>query len=827
MRNFKSSVLFSPRSWGLTFLMLLLTLSAMGQQASIVPTLVNFKGVLTDVNGKPLTGIVGVTICFYKDEQGGSPLWMETQNVAADKSGHYTVVLGSTTTQGLPTDLFASGEARWLGVQAQGQAEQPRVLLLSVPYALKAGDAQTVGGLPPSAFVLAAPGNGAVAAYTAEAATGQSVAPATAVDVTTSGGTLNYVPLWDSTSDIISSILFQYGSGTTARIGINTTTPATTLDVKGTASIRGTLSLLATGTATATVGKDSQPLNLVASAYNSTSSTALNQTFEWQAEPAGNDTTAPSGTLNLLFGEGATKPSETGLHIASDGQITFAAGQTFPGTGDGTITGITTASGSGLAGGGSSGTLTLSVPAAGISNAMLAHPSLTLTPGGGMTGGGLVALGGATTLGLKTCAASQVLEFISGAWACTNPATGTVTSVASGAGLTGGPITASGTLSIATAGVTNAMLAKPSLTVTAGTDLTGGGLVTLGGSTTLNLDTTQVPQLGAVNQFTQTQFVSVNNPFGAALQVSSGNEAIMGTGGAFGVEGQTGSSASNAYGVYGSANASSGNPIGVYGAVSAFEGTAVFGQNGTESTTATNLISGNYGAGVWGDGSTGFGFGVIGTVDDGLAGFFENNSIAGGYDTLSAYALSSTSLPFLASGPGFSSYCDVDSGGNLNCTGAKNAVVPIDGGKRIVAMSAIESPQNWFEDFGSAQLAGGVAIVTLDPDFIQTVNTEMDYKVFPVPNGDCKGLLVTHKTLTSFEVRELGGGTSSVSFDYRITAVRKNYERVRFADHTHDLDGHNRMLSRAHAAGAANQQSHMPTKNLSLARPPIQTKAVK
>jgi hypothetical protein len=103
----------------------------------------------------------------------------------------------------------------------------------------------------------------------------------------------------------------------------------------------------------------------------------------------------------------------------------------------------------------------------------------------------------------------------------------------------------------------------------------------------------------------------------------------------------------------------------------------------------------------------------------------------------------------------------------------------------------------------------------------------MDYKVFPVPNGDCKGLFVTHKTPTSFEVRELGGGTSSVSFDYRITAVRKNYENVRFADHTHDLDGHKRMLARAHAAGATKQQSHIPTKKLVPPRPPIQTTAVK
>jgi hypothetical protein len=35
---------------------------------------------------------------------------METQNITPDKNGHYTVVLGSTMAQGLPTDLFASGE---------------------------------------------------------------------------------------------------------------------------------------------------------------------------------------------------------------------------------------------------------------------------------------------------------------------------------------------------------------------------------------------------------------------------------------------------------------------------------------------------------------------------------------------------------------------------------------------------------------------------------------------------------------------------------------------------------------------------------------------
>jgi hypothetical protein len=67
---------------------------------------------------------------------------------------------------------------------------------------------------------------------------------------------------------------------------------------------------------------------------------------------------------------------------------------------------------------------------------------------------------------------------------------GTVTQINSSGGLCGGPITGAGTLSVCTGGVTNTMLANPSLTVTAGTGLSGGGLVALGDSVTLNLAST-------------------------------------------------------------------------------------------------------------------------------------------------------------------------------------------------------------------------------------------------------------------------------------------------------------------------------------------------
>jgi hypothetical protein len=56
---------------------------------------------------------------------------------------------------------------------------------------------------------------------------------------------------------------------------------------------------------------------------------------------------------------------------------------------------------------------------------------------------------------------------------------------------------------------------------------------------------------------------------------------------------------------------------------------------------------------------------------------------------------------------------------------------------------------------------------------------EEPYHVYLTPLGDCNGLYVANKTATSFEVRELRGGTSDPAFDYRIVAIRKGYEGVR------------------------------------------------
>ncbi|HLY63795.1 MAG TPA: tail fiber domain-containing protein [Terriglobia bacterium] len=214
---------------------------------TIVPRLIKFSGALHDAAGKPVIGAVDVTFSLYSTEAGGDALWFETQSVQADELGRYTALLGAMHTDGLPVDLFTSGEVRWLGIQVGVEAEQqPRVLLVSVPYALKAGDAETLGGKPASAYVLADGQNGTVAGAATISTSGATpagtkgatdksgktnVSPLVAVCSTitsNAGGTANFLPMFTAQCNIENSVITQSGSN----VGIGTASPGAQLDVQ-------------------------------------------------------------------------------------------------------------------------------------------------------------------------------------------------------------------------------------------------------------------------------------------------------------------------------------------------------------------------------------------------------------------------------------------------------------------------------------------------------------------------------------------------------------------------------------------------------------------
>ena len=317
-----------------------------------VPAIVPYSGTVDLSSNKLSASETAVTFLIFKDETGGEPLFTETQTVIFDSAGHYKVQLGAVSPNGLPSELFSSGEARWLEVQVTGENPQPRVLLASVPYAMKAADAATLGGLPASAFALAGQNS------RPESVSTEVTSNATS-NVTTTGGAAGYVPEFSGTASIADSPIFVLGSD----IGIGTATPSATLDVAGAALVTGLvtaeggLTLPATGTATASGGFNSNLLKLYTSAYNSSMKAVVDPRFEWEAVVAGNDTASPSVTLELLSSTSTAGATPTGFSFNSNGTINFASGQTFPTAG--TITGVT--AGTALTGGGTSGKVTLSV----------------------------------------------------------------------------------------------------------------------------------------------------------------------------------------------------------------------------------------------------------------------------------------------------------------------------------------------------------------------------------------------------------------------------------------------------------------------------------
>jgi hypothetical protein len=248
--------------------------TAVAPLAVEIPKLIKFYGTARDEAAKPISGVVGVTFSLYRNQFDPAPLWTETQNVQADINGHYTAMLGASTSTGIPLDIFSSAEAHWIGTQISGQREQPRVLLLSVPYALKAVDAETLGGLPASAFVRTNPeptkataGSAATttASLTHATTKSNSVPPTTTV---TGAGTTNYLPIWTSASALGNSALFQ----TSGNVGVGTTAPGAKLDSTGASiAVRGTS---AGTTGVGVVGKASSTTGVNFGVKGTTASTA-------------------------------------------------------------------------------------------------------------------------------------------------------------------------------------------------------------------------------------------------------------------------------------------------------------------------------------------------------------------------------------------------------------------------------------------------------------------------------------------------------------------------------------------------------------------------
>jgi hypothetical protein len=105
-----------------TVFSLIVVSPAQRTSTTAVPNLINYSGTLHPSSGLAAPGSsVGVTFAIYRQQDAGAPIWLETENVTPDSTGHYSVLLGSTRVEGIPADLFSTQEQRWLGVQVQVQ----------------------------------------------------------------------------------------------------------------------------------------------------------------------------------------------------------------------------------------------------------------------------------------------------------------------------------------------------------------------------------------------------------------------------------------------------------------------------------------------------------------------------------------------------------------------------------------------------------------------------------------------------------------------------------------------------------------------------------
>jgi hypothetical protein len=199
--------------------------------SSMPPTLIRISGqVATPAGAIANPPTAQLTFALYDAADASTPLWVEQQLVALDAAGRYAAFVGATLPDGIPLDFVASGAARWLGVQVNGEPEQPRTMLVSVPYALRAQEAETLAGKSASDFVL----NDNLTDTVKSTLKSQGVSTRDPANPLVS--TIGKIPKFsDTVNNTVDSILFESGGN----IGVNNLSPVNPLSVTGGATAIG------------------------------------------------------------------------------------------------------------------------------------------------------------------------------------------------------------------------------------------------------------------------------------------------------------------------------------------------------------------------------------------------------------------------------------------------------------------------------------------------------------------------------------------------------------------------------------------------------------
>jgi len=230
-------------------------------------------------------------------------------------------------------------------------------------------------------------------------------------------------------------------------------------------------------------------------------------------------------------------------------------------------------------------------------------------------------------------------------------------------------------------------------------------------------------------------------------------------------------------GMYGMTENSSSvyNPNGIYGHLQVSNSTLPGIQSSIYGYSSRGTTAGNpgYTVGVQavGDAQNQDAIGIWGTS-------FTNSTLrAGGY--FESYTYSGTSGLYAYVGGRVSG-----TNRKIVGTGTVSEIIPTENHGRII-LTCPESPEYWYQDYGSVELVNGFAHVDLDPIladiiFVDDVNP---IRVFctPVNMTHFNGVTMMNQTPTGFDLVELNDGHHSGKLDYQIVVKPKtNYGEGRF-----------------------------------------------
>jgi hypothetical protein len=447
-----------------------------------------------------------------------------------------------------------------------------------------------------------------------------------------------------------------------------------------------------------------------------------------------------NSTFNASFD---SKENTTTSHPA-ELDIAFAGG-------DGTITGVTTSSGSGLKGGGTSGTLNLS-----------------LTTG---------------------CAKNQVLEWNGTAWACATPTgAGTITGVTAGTDLTGGGTSGNVTLNLNT-GALNSTYAQLNEANTFTGNQTVNGYVSASESAGLALagsDNSSGSGGKGVSGIS-TNGIGVNAEGGSYGVYATGangvvgfgtsNYGVYGSGGTTGTDGVHGDTSNESYsgvagisyntsfgyGVYGQSNSSTG-----YG-VAGLGGTGVYGQG---STGVYGVGQGSGSTGVAGS-SVGGGYGVSGYSFGGPGVYATSTHTSSGGWAVDAVGTSGATGVLAGSDTGYAGFFlgNVDVDGNLSKAGGSFKIDhPLDPANKYLYHSFVESPDMMNIYNGNVTTdAQGNATVAL-PEWFETLNRDFRYQLTVI--GTFARAIVSGKVANhQFTIKT---DEPNVEVSWQVTGIRQD-----------------------------------------------------